>query len=137
MTAVGRVGVTAVGALTAVALARLLGPSGWGAFFVAQSLLVLLTVATTLGVEHGIVYYVSSGRWEARFAFGTALKVALATGSARLATGVRVERLVTDGSGRKVVAAIGVGPAGPVTVRGRRFVVSAGAASSAARRPER
>jgi O-antigen/teichoic acid export membrane protein len=88
MTAVGRVGVTAVGAQTAVALARILGPSGWGAFFVAQSLLVLLTVATTLGVEHGIVYYVSSGRWEARSAFGTALKVALATGSAGAAVGV-------------------------------------------------
>jgi len=61
-----------------------------------------------------------------------AVDPALATGSARLATGVRVERLVTDGSGRRVVAAVGVGPNGPVTVRGRRFVVSAGAANSAA-----
>ena len=61
-----------------------------------------------------------------------AVDPALATGSARLATGVRVERLVTDGSGRRVVEAVGVGPNGPVTVRGRRFVVSAGAANSAA-----
>ncbi len=57
---------------------------------------------------------------------------ALATGSARLATGVRVERLLTGASGQRVVEAVGVGPAGPVTVRGRRFVVSAGAANSAA-----
>ena len=61
-----------------------------------------------------------------------AVDPALATGSARLATGVRVERLVTDGSGRRVVEAVGVGPDGPVTVHGRRFVVSAGAANSAA-----
>ena len=61
-----------------------------------------------------------------------AIDPALATGSARLATGVRIERLVTDGSGRRVVEAVGTGPDGPVTVHGRRFVVSAGAANSAA-----
>ena len=61
-----------------------------------------------------------------------AVDPALATGSARLSTGVRVERLVTDASGRRVVEAVGVGPDGPVTVHGRRFVVSAGAANSAA-----
>ncbi len=61
-----------------------------------------------------------------------AVDPALSTGSARLATGVRVQRLVTDGSGRRVVEATGVGQRGPVTVRGRRFVVSAGAANSAA-----
>ena len=41
-----------------------------------------------------------------------AIDPALATGSARLATGVRVDRLVTDGSGRRVVEAVGVGPTG-------------------------
>ena len=61
-----------------------------------------------------------------------AIDPALATGSARLATGVRVERLVTDGSGRSVTHAVGIGPSGPVTVHARRFVVSAGAANSAA-----
>ncbi|MFL6170184.1 MAG: FAD-dependent oxidoreductase [Ornithinibacter sp.] len=61
-----------------------------------------------------------------------AVDPALATGSARLATGVRVERLVTDTSGRRVVSAVGIGPRGPVTVHARRFVVSAGAANSAA-----
>ena len=61
-----------------------------------------------------------------------AIDPALATGSARLATGLRVERLVTDGSGRSVTHAVGVGPSGPVTVHARRFVVSAGAANSAA-----
>ena len=61
-----------------------------------------------------------------------AVDPALATGSARLATSVRVDRLVTDGPGRRVVEAGGVGPSGPVTVHARRFVVAAGAANSAA-----
>jgi choline dehydrogenase-like flavoprotein len=61
-----------------------------------------------------------------------AVDPALATGSARLATSVRVDRLVTDGPGRRVVEALGVGPSGPVTVHARRFVVAAGAANSAA-----
>jgi O-antigen/teichoic acid export membrane protein len=82
MTAAGKVGVTAVGAVTTIAIARLLGPSGSGAYFVAQSLLLLLTVATTLGVEHGIVYFVSSGRWDPRSALGAALKMAAVMGLA-------------------------------------------------------
>jgi choline dehydrogenase-like flavoprotein len=61
-----------------------------------------------------------------------AVDPALATGSARLATSVRVDRLVTDGPGGRVVEAVGVGPSGPVTVHARRFVVAAGAANSAA-----
>ena len=57
---------------------------------------------------------------------------ALATGYARLATGLQVQRLVTDQPGRRVVEAVANGPAGEVRVTGRRFVVSAGAANSAA-----
>jgi O-antigen/teichoic acid export membrane protein len=90
MTAVARVGVTAVGALTTIAIARLLGPSGSGAYFVAQSLLALLTVAATLGFEHGIVYYVSSRRWGARSAYGTALRMAAALGLAGAVAGLAV-----------------------------------------------
>ena len=47
--------------------------------------------------------------------------------------GCGCERLVTDASGRRVVERwSGTGRTGPVTVHGRRFVVSAGAANSAA-----
>ena len=88
MTAVGRVGLVAVGALTTIVIARLLGPSGSGAYFVAQSLLVLLTVAATLGIEHGIVYFVSSGKWSARSAYGTALEMAILTGLAGAVVGL-------------------------------------------------
>lgn len=61
-----------------------------------------------------------------------AIDPALATGNARLATGLTVRRLVTDGTGRRVVAAVATGPDGAVRVTGRRFVVAAGAANSAA-----
>lgn len=61
-----------------------------------------------------------------------AVDPALATGSARLSTGVKVVRLVTEGTGRRVTHALAEGPDGPVTVHGRRFVVAAGAANSAA-----
>ena len=43
-------------------------------------MLLLLTVATTLGVEHGIVYYVSSGKWDPRAAYRTALGMAIVMG---------------------------------------------------------
>jgi choline dehydrogenase-like flavoprotein len=57
---------------------------------------------------------------------------ALATGNARLATGVRVRRIVTDGSGRRVRHLVAEGPEGTVEVTGGRFVLAAGAVNSAA-----
>jgi choline dehydrogenase-like flavoprotein len=61
-----------------------------------------------------------------------AIDPAIATGRARLATGMRVRRLVTDGSGRRVERLDVDGPSGPVTVQGGRFVLAAGAVNSAA-----
>jgi choline dehydrogenase-like flavoprotein len=57
---------------------------------------------------------------------------ALATGHARLETGVRVRRIVTDGGGRRVTRLLADGPDGPVEVAGGRFVLAAGAVNSAA-----
>jgi choline dehydrogenase-like flavoprotein len=57
---------------------------------------------------------------------------ALATGHARLATGVRVRRIVTDGGGRRVNRLAAEGPEGRLEVRGRKFVLAAGAVNSAA-----
>jgi choline dehydrogenase-like flavoprotein len=57
---------------------------------------------------------------------------ALATGSARLLTGVRVRRIVTDASGRRVDHLVADSPDGPMTVTGDRFVLAAGAINSAA-----
>jgi choline dehydrogenase-like flavoprotein len=60
-----------------------------------------------------------------------AIDPALATGHARLATGVRVRRIVADGTGRVVTHLVADGPDGPLTVTGSRFVLAAGAVSSA------
>jgi choline dehydrogenase-like flavoprotein len=61
-----------------------------------------------------------------------AIDPALATGHARLATGVRVRRIVTDGSGRRVRHLVAEGPDGAVGISGRKFVLAAGAVNSAA-----
>lgn len=80
MSGASRMTVAATGAATTIFVARLLGPDGAGGYAVAQSLIALLTVATTLGVEHGIAYYVSARRWGARDAQRAAQRVALVTG---------------------------------------------------------
>ena len=61
-----------------------------------------------------------------------AIDPALETGNARLATGVRVRRIVTDATGRRVNHLVADGPDGPVEVTGARFVLAAGAVNSAA-----
>ncbi len=61
-----------------------------------------------------------------------AVDPALATGHARLETGVRVRRIVADRSGRRVDHLIADGPDGPLKITGGRFVLSAGAVNSAA-----
>ncbi|HUZ15038.1 MAG TPA: oligosaccharide flippase family protein [Gaiellaceae bacterium] len=81
MSATSRIAVTALGAATTILIARLLGPSGSGTYFVAQSLLAVLLVATTLGVEHGITYFVSSRRWPPRAAYMSSLRMALVMGA--------------------------------------------------------
>ena len=61
-----------------------------------------------------------------------AIDPALDTGHARLATGLRVLRLVTDASGRHVTHALAEGPEGRVRIEAGRFVLAAGAVNSAA-----
>jgi choline dehydrogenase-like flavoprotein len=60
------------------------------------------------------------------------IEPALATGSARLLTGMRVRRIVTDGSGRRVDHLVAEDRDGRVKVTGARFVLAAGAVNSAA-----
>jgi choline dehydrogenase-like flavoprotein len=61
-----------------------------------------------------------------------AVDPAIATGHARLETAVRVRRIVTDATGRRVDHVVADGPHGPVKVTGRKFVLAAGAVNSAA-----
>jgi choline dehydrogenase-like flavoprotein len=61
-----------------------------------------------------------------------AIDPALATGYTRLATGVRVRRIVSDATGRRVDHLVAEGADGPVKVTGGKFVLAAGAVNSAA-----
>ncbi len=88
MSGASRVTVAVTGAATGIYVARLLGPSGAGGYAIAQSLIALLTVASTLGVEHGIAYYVSTGRWSVLSAHRDAQRVALVSGIVGASLGI-------------------------------------------------
>lgn len=90
MGAAGRVSVALTGAATTILVARLLGPGGAGGFAVSLTIVYVLTVLTTLGVEHGIVYEISGRRWPARAAFATSQQMAVLMGVLGAATGVAV-----------------------------------------------
>jgi O-antigen/teichoic acid export membrane protein len=80
MGAASRVVVAVTGALLTILIARLLGAEGAGAFAVALTIVNVLVVLTTLGVEHGIAYYVSGGKWAPANAFATSQRLAFAVG---------------------------------------------------------
>jgi O-antigen/teichoic acid export membrane protein len=88
MAGISRVLVAATGAAATIVVARVLGPSGAGAYAIAQTVIILLMVATTLGAEHGIVYYVSSGRWAPQSAFRISQRFAVVVGIAGVGTGL-------------------------------------------------
>jgi O-antigen/teichoic acid export membrane protein len=88
MSAASRGLVAVTGAATTILVARLLGPEGAGAFAIAITLVVMLTTFATLGVEHGVAYYVSSGRWAPRAALATVTRVALVTGTTAALVGL-------------------------------------------------
>lgn len=88
MAAISRIVATIAGALATVLLARLLGPGSFGTYSVAVSLIALLTAATTLGIEHGVAYFVSAGEWDARAAHLASLKVSAIMGLAGAGVGM-------------------------------------------------
>jgi O-antigen/teichoic acid export membrane protein len=94
MAAASRVGVTVAGTLTTILIARALGPSGWGSFFVAQTIIAVLAVLTTLGAEHGIAFFVSRGVWAPRAAYQSALKMAGLMGCVGAGIGLGLRLLV-------------------------------------------
>lgn len=80
------------GAATTILVARIIAPAGLGAFAVAQTVIAIGLVACTLGAEHGIVYYVSSGRWAPSDAIrsGHYLALSVGGGGAALAIAARL-----------------------------------------------
>ena len=99
MGAASRIAVAGTGAATTILIARALGADGAGNFAIAQTIIYVLTVLTTLGVEHGIAYYVSSGAWGPRPAFATAMRVALVSGCTGALLGVLARLVVPSAFG--------------------------------------
>ncbi len=81
MGAVSRFSVAVTGAATTIGVARMLGPDGTGGFAIALTIIFVLMVLTTLGVEHGVAYYVGRGSWAPRRAFATVFRIAALTGT--------------------------------------------------------
>lgn len=108
MSATSRVTVALTGALTTIFVARLLGPDGAGGFAIALTLVLLLTTVASLGVEHGIAYYVSSGRWGARDALRVVWRVAGVAGVVVAAAGLALRLLVPSAFGDLSVASTAV-----------------------------
>lgn len=108
MSATSRVTVALTGALTTIFVARLLGPEGAGGFAIALTLVLLLTTLASLGVEHGIAYYVSSGRWGARDALRMVWRVAGVAGVVVAAAGLALRLLVPSAFGDLSVASTAV-----------------------------
>jgi O-antigen/teichoic acid export membrane protein len=94
MVGLSRGAVAVTGAATTIVVAHLLGPTGAGSYAIAQTVIILLTVATTLGAEHGIVFYVSSGRWAVRRAFYCSQRLALVSGLVGVGVAVIARLLV-------------------------------------------
>jgi O-antigen/teichoic acid export membrane protein len=94
MSATSRGLVAVTGAVTTILVARLLGPAGAGAFAIAITLVVMLLTFATLGLEHGMAYHVSSGRWAPRGALVTVTRVALVTGTTAALVGLAVRLAV-------------------------------------------
>lgn len=94
MSAVARTAAGLSGALTAILVARLMGPAGAGGFAVAVGLVAILSALMTLGVEHGITYYVSSDRWPAHDALVACRRVAVTAGILAAVAGLGARLLV-------------------------------------------
>ncbi len=84
----GQIVVAASGALSTVAVARLLGPGGAGAYAIALSLLTILTSFGAAGLDAGITYFVGSGRWAPWAAFVRTQAAALGLGLAMVGVGL-------------------------------------------------
>jgi O-antigen/teichoic acid export membrane protein len=111
MGAASRVSVAVTGAVTTIFIARVLGDEGAGAFSIALTIVYVLTVFTTFGVEHGVAYHVSGGKWAAADAFRTALRFAAAVGVAGALVGVLARLVLPDAFGGLSVAECAVSAA--------------------------
>ena len=76
-----QVATIAAAAVTSVAVARLLGPSGTGTLALAVTLVAVSTTVFSLGLRSGVIYRVSRGAWAPQSAVRAAAGSALALGA--------------------------------------------------------
>lgn len=88
MGAVSRISVAVSGAVTMIFVARLLGTEDTGSFALALTVINILTVVASLGIEHGVAYFVSNGKWRARDAHAVSQWMALSSGVVGAALGL-------------------------------------------------
>jgi O-antigen/teichoic acid export membrane protein len=100
MVAASQVTIAITGAAATIAIARLLGPSDLASYALAQSLVLVLIVLATLGIELGLTYYVSSGAWDARSAAGTAIAAAAGMGATAALLGLAIRAAAPSALGR-------------------------------------
>lgn len=99
------------GFATTIAVARVLGPDGVGAYTVALSLLLILGVLASLGLENGIAWSVASGRWRPRVAFAQTQVAAVVLGAIGVALALVVRLVAPDAFGGLSVALVAVAAA--------------------------
>ena len=100
------------GGLLGIVVARLLGPDGTGEFNLVLTSMVVLTVVCSLGVEVGLNYLVSGGRWAAAAALRQAQLAALVLGAGGAALGLGLALALQGSLFRGVsltAVAVGVG----------------------------
>jgi len=103
-----QVATAVTGFLTTVAVARLLGPEGVGAYTVALSLLLVLGVLASLGLENGIAWSVAAGRWSPRAALAQTQALAAGLGTLGVAVALAARLAVPDAFGGLSVALVAV-----------------------------
>lgn len=105
--------VTAVtGFLTSIVVARILGPHGVGAYTVALSLLLILGMVASLGLENGIAWSVAAGRWAPRAAFRQTQVLAALLGVAGMGVAVAAGALAPSAFGGLSVGLVAVAAGG-------------------------
>ncbi len=87
--------VGATGVLSLV-IARMLGPSGTGAYNLVQTALLMLALFASLGIENGIMFHVGGGRWNAAAALRQTTLAAMALGALGAAIGSLIALATAD-----------------------------------------
>ncbi len=100
------------GFATTVVVARVLGADGLGAYTVALSLLLVLGVVASLGLENGIAWSVAAGRWPPRAALRQTQALALGLGLAGMVVALVARLLVPSAFAGMSVALVAVAAGG-------------------------